>query len=851
VFKQSQGNTTQNWTTPEKLETGRGSASHISNTASTGDHPSVTYDASSIEVLEGLEPVRKRPAMYIGTTGPAGLHHLVYEIVDNSIDEALAGYCGLIEIEIREDGSISVRDDGRGIPVDQHPVENRSAAEVVLTTLHAGGKFDENSYKVSGGLHGVGISVVNALSTHLQVSIRRNGRVWEQSYERGVPTAPLEDVGESSDTGTTITFTPDMEIFPSVEYSFDVLSKRLRELSFLNAGVRIMITDKRDDKAHDFCYEGGIRSFVEHLNVNKTPLHDDVVYIAGEKPFDDHGREVPVSIEIALQYNDSYNENVYSFANNINTIEGGTHLVGFRTALTRTINRYLANSVKGTKSSAESVSGDDLREGLTAVISVKLPQPEFEGQTKAKLGTSEVRGIVEAIMYQELTNFLEENPRVAKPIVAKVVDAAKAREAARKARDLARRKGALADFSLPGKLADCQERDPKNCEIFIVEGDSAGGTAKQGRDRKTQAILPIRGKILNVERARLDRMLASAEIQAIIAALGCGIGLDFKAEKARYHKVVIMTDADVDGSHIRTLLLTFFYRQMRELIDHGYLYIAQPPLFRAVRNKRVTYLKDEPGLETYLLDHALQNAVVTAGPDSNTIEGDQLAELFEKASAFRRGLERFAVRMLDERVVNAVVRSEIYQEENLSAPEFLLTQIGPRIQAAFSRIDPDTDEILFSTEGGNGEGDARLVAATRRAGIEHRIVIDSEFLESTDMRRLCRLHEEIKEVSPGPYGLQLENNDTQEFGGADELLGVVLDLGRKGISIQRYKGLGEMNPDQLAETTMNSENRILRQVRVDDAVEADEVFTTLMGDVVEPRRKFIEDNALNVENLDI
>ncbi|MDE0910395.1 MAG: DNA topoisomerase (ATP-hydrolyzing) subunit B [Myxococcota bacterium] len=811
----------------------------------------MTYDASSIEVLEGLEPVRKRPAMYIGTTGPAGLHHLVYEIVDNSIDEALAGYCGLIEIEIREDGSIRVRDDGRGIPVDQHPVENRSAAEVVLTTLHAGGKFDENSYKVSGGLHGVGISVVNALSTHLEVSIRRSGRTWEQHYERGVPMAPLVDVGEASDTGTTITFTPDTDIFPSVEYSFDILSKRLRELSFLNAGVRIKITDKRDDKAHDFCYQGGIRSFVEHLNVNKTPLHEDVVYIAGEKPFNDHGREVPVAIEIALQYNDSYNENVYSFANNINTIEGGTHLVGFRTALTRTINRYLANSVKGTKSTAESVSGDDLREGLTAVISVKLPQPEFEGQTKAKLGTSEVRGIVEAIMYQELTNFLEENPRVAKPIVAKVVDAAKAREAARKARDLARRKGALADFSLPGKLADCQERDPKVCEIFIVEGDSAGGTAKQGRDRKTQAILPIRGKILNVERARLDRMLASVEIQAIIAALGCGIGLDFKAEKARYHKVVIMTDADVDGSHIRTLLLTFFYRQMRELIDHGYLYIAQPPLFRAVRNKRVTYLKDEPGLETFLLDHALQNAVVTSGPDSNTIEGEVLGKLFEKASMFCRGLERFAVRMLDERVINAVVRSEVHKEENLGDPEVLLTQIAPRIQAAFSRIDPEADEILFTTEGGNGEGDARLVAATRRAGIEHRIVLDSEFFESTDMRRLCRLHGEIKEVSPAPYRLQLENDDNQEFGGADELLGVVLDIGRKGISIQRYKGLGEMNPDQLAETTMNAENRILRQVRVDDAVEADEVFTTLMGDVVEPRRKFIEDNALNVENLDI
>ena len=789
--------------------------------------------------------------MYIGTTGPAGLHHLVYEIVDNSIDEALAGFCSLIEIEIRPDGSVSVRDDGRGIPVDHHAVENRSAAEVVLTTLHAGGKFDENSYKVSGGLHGVGISVVNALSTHLLVSIRRSGKTWEQSYERGVPTGPLEAVGEATDTGTTITFTPDSQIFPSVDYSFDVLSRRLRELSFLNAGVRITITDKRDDKSHDFCYEGGIRSFVEHLNVNKTPLHDEPVYISGEKTFDDHGREVPVGVEIALQYNDSYNENVYSFANNISTIEGGSHLIGFRTALTRTINRYLANSVKGTKNTAESVSGDDLREGLTAVISVKLPQPEFEGQTKAKLGTSEVRGIVEAIMYQELSSFLEENPRVAKPIVAKVVDAAKAREAARKARDLARRKGALADFSLPGKLADCQERDPKNCELFIVEGDSAGGTAKQGRDRKTQAILPIRGKILNVERARLDRMLASAEIQAIIAALGCGIGLDFNATKARYHKVVIMTDADVDGSHIRTLLLTFFYRQMRELIEHGYLYIAQPPLFRAVRSKKVTYLKDEPGLETYLLDHALQSAGITGGPEGALIEGEQLSALFGKASDYRRALERFAVRMLDERVVNSVVRSEVYREENFGDPSVLMNEIAPRIQQAFSRIDPEADEILFSTEGGNGEGPARLVAATRRAGIEHRVTIDSEFLDSTDMQRLCRLHGEINEVAAGPYRLQLENDEAREFDGADDLLGVVLDIGRKGISIQRYKGLGEMNPDQLADTTMNPENRILRQVRVDDAVEADEVFTTLMGDVVEPRRKFIEDNALNVENLDI
>ncbi|MCP5043852.1 MAG: DNA gyrase subunit B, partial [bacterium] len=658
----------------------------------------MTYDASSIEVLEGLEPVRKRPAMYIGTTGPAGLHHLVYEVVDNSIDEALAGFCKQIEITLHADGKVSVQDDGRGIPVDIHPTEDRSAAEVVLTTLHAGGKFDESSYKVSGGLHGVGISVVNALSTHLELSIQRQGSVWRQHYERGFPTTPLEPSGETDKTGTKITFSPDPDIFPSVDFSFDVLSQRLRELSFLNAGVRIIITDERDDKKHDFCYEGGIRSFVEHLNKNKTPLHDDPVFISGEKTFNDHGRTVPVNVEIALQYNDSYNESVFSFANNINTIEGGSHLIGFRTALTRTFNRYLANRAKGQKGQAESVSGDDLREGLTAVVSVKLPQPEFEGQTKAKLGTSEVRGIVEAILYAELSSFLEENPRVSKPIVAKMVEAAKAREAARKARDLARRKGALADFSLPGKLADCQERDPQKCELFIVEGDSAGGTAKQGRSRKTQAILPIRGKILNVERARLDRMLASAEIQAIIAALGCGIGPDFDASKVRYHKVVIMTDADVDGSHIRTLLLTFFYRQMRNLIEAGYLYIAQPPLFRAQRKRKSVYLKDEPSLEAYLLDHALETAQVTAG-GGESIESETLAGIFERASSFNKGLDRFSVRILDERVINAVVRAGLSDEDELTNPETLMNEIAPRIQQQFALIDPEADEIQFSTEG--------------------------------------------------------------------------------------------------------------------------------------------------------
>jgi len=822
----------------------------------------VSYDASSIEVLEGLEPVRKRPAMYIGTTGPDGLHHLVYEIVDNSIDEALAGYCSVITVTIEENGWITVVDNGRGIPTDMHPTENRPASEVVMTTLHAGGKFDENSYKVSGGLHGVGVSVVNALSSELTVIIKRSGKIHEQSFQRGTPITKLEITGDTDGTGTEVRFLADPEIFAITEFSFEVLSKRLRELSFLNAGVHILISDPANNKSHDFCYEGGINSFVEHLNEKRSPLHPDPIFLSGQRTFDDHGREVNVDVEVSLQYNDSYNESVYSFANNINTVEGGTHLIGFRTALTRTLNRYIASTSKTnangktkSKTDGPSVSGEDLREGLTAVVSVKVPQPEFEGQTKTKLGTSEVRGIVEGIVYQQLTSFLEENPRVAKPIVAKIVDTARARDAARKARDLARRKGALSDFSLPGKLADCQERDPAKCEIFIVEGDSAGGTAKQGRSRKTQAILPIRGKILNVERARIDRMLASVEIQAIIAALGTGIGEDFTAEKSRYHKVIIMTDADVDGSHIRVLLLTFFYRQMRDLIERGFLYVAQPPLFKVKRGKKSQYLKDEGELEDYLFALALDGSTVACG-DGEAREGDTLNALLKNASARQKSLDHYNIRLFDERIIDAASHVARPTLEDLQDESVLMSEVVPLINAEIERAHPlDGDDVVgelaWSAEpelSGNG---FKLVAKTRRTGQTLRSALDASVAGSGEFKKMIRLAAELSELGPAPYSLTQGDRESETFVLITSLLGRILEIANKGLSIQRYKGLGEMNPDQLAETTMMSENRNLVQIRVEDGVEADDVFTTLMGDIVEPRRRFIEDNALSVANLDV
>jgi len=815
-----------------------------------GKNHFVSYDASSIEVLEGLEPVRKRPAMYIGSTGPGGLHHLVYEVVDNSIDEALAGYCSEIKIQIHANNSVTVRDNGRGIPTGEHPVEKRSACEVVMTTLHAGGKFDENSYKVSGGLHGVGVSVVNALSIQLDLEICRDQKVWTQSYERGAPTGPLKEMGATEETGTRVTFQPDPEIFSETEFSFDTLSQRLRELSFLNAGVRIVIHDERDDKSHDFCYEGGIVSFVEHLNKSRSPLHEEPIFISETRPLTERGSG-DVSVEIALQYNDSYNEALYSFANNINTVEGGSHLVGFRTALTRTINRYIGSTQKpNAKGEKFTVTGDDLREGLTAVVSVKLPQPEFEGQTKTKLGTGEVRGIVESILYKELSRILEETPKVAKPIVDKVVDAAKARDAARKARDLARRKGALSDFSLPGKLADCQERDPTLCEIFLVEGESAGGTARQGRLRATQAILPLRGKILNVERARLDRMLASTEIQAIIAALGCGIGSDLDIEKIRYHKVIIMTDADVDGSHIRTLLLTFFYRQMRPMIEAGYLYIALPPLFKAKKGKKSRYLKDEGAMDDYLFALALAGCEVEIG--GQAIERDTLLELLRSASVRKRMLDRFKIRLFDERIVDAAATVGLLDTDALADETRLLEEVAPAIQAEFSRCEGEAaGQINWAVEFDRDHETNRLVAKLRRGGQELRSVFDQPCLESADFQRIRRNQDEFDAFGAAPYSLVLGGEPGLEILSIAGLLEKIIERGSKGVSIQRYKGLGEMNAEQLEETTMKPENRVLQQVRLDDIVEADDVFTTLMGEVVEPRRRFIEDNALNVENLDV
>ena len=798
------------------------------------------YKADNIKVLEGLEAVRKRPGMYIGDTSERGLHHLVYEVVDNSIDEALAGHCDNIEVTIHIDNSVTVVDNGRGIPVDIHSIEGVSAAEVVLTKLHAGGKFDKSSYKVSGGLHGVGISVVNALSETLEIEIKRDGRVYQQSYRRGVPQDRLTEVGKSKERGTKVTFTPDTEIFETVDFSFDILSQRLRELAFLNSGVKITIEDERSQKKHEFFYKGGLLSFVEHLNRAKTAIHPKVVHFAGEKE--------GVEVEIAMQWNDGYSENVFSFANNINTAEGGTHLIGFKSALTRTVNSY-AIEIGQLKKDDANLQGEDVREGLTAVVSVKVPEPQFEGQTKTKLGNSEVKGIVEALVNEKFSSYLSEHPADAKKIIAKGVEAARVREATRKAKDLARRKGALDSGSLPGKLADCQERDPALSEIYLVEGDSAGGSAKQGRDRRNQAILPLKGKILNVEKARFDKMLSSQEIRLMITALGTGVKEDYDPAKLRYHSIIIMTDADVDGSHIRTLLLTFFYRQMPDLVEKGHLFIAQPPLYKVKRGKQERYLKDEATLEDHLIELGTENIRVRATNDGTGLTGQALQAFVKKVARWEKLMALIMRKRKNRVVIEGLLLEEQFSEETLK-DEKALRGLESRLVSYVNLTAPDQAPVSCALEEDPEHNCFKIVCATRTNGSRSQTIIDREFLISAEYKEIKRLFNELTSIGVPPYAV--ENGDQQaQLRSLTEVLKYIMEGGKKGQYIQRYKGLGEMNPDQLWETTMNPETRILLQVRIEDAVEANDIFSTLMGDEVEPRRKFIEDHALTVKNLDV
>jgi len=872
---------------PRRDETGEPTASQHPGVSASGNGSGLgadDYGADKIKVLEGLEAVRKRPAMYIGSTGTQGLHHLVYEVVDNSIDEALAGFCDQVNVQIHIDNSVTVIDNGRGIPVDSH-ASGKSAAEVVLTVLHAGGKFDNDSYKVSGGLHGVGVSVVNALSETLELEIWRGGQVYQQSYERGAATGDLQVTGTTKKRGTKVTFKPDAQIFETTEFSFDTLAQRLRELAFLNGGVTITIDDERDGKGHKFLYEGGIVSFVQYLNQSKAAVNDKPIYMRGDRD--------GIEAEIALQWNDGYAETLYSFANNINTHEGGTHLSGFRSALTRTVNSYASRNNLAKDLKDATISGDDIREGLTGVISVKIPRPQFEGQTKTKLGNTEVKGIVEAIVNDKLGAYLEENPNVAKRVIAKAVDAARAREAARKARDLVRRKGALDSSTLPGKLADCQERDPAQSELYIVEGESAGGSAKQGRDRRFQAILPIKGKILNVEKARFDKMLSSDEIKTMIAALGCGIGTeDFELTKLRYHRIIIMTDADVDGSHIRTLLLTFFYRQMRSLVDSGYVYIAQPPLFRAKRGRSEVFIRDERDLETWLIRRAVESRVVVL-PDGSEISGTELEQKLEKLIQFRKYLQVIERRGPTRDVVIALLERGARGDKTFfgdleKVQAFADSLMTPSRSAS---VHPDEEHQAHS-----------VVIEDRSGGYPRHHRVDLDFVTTSEFRTIAASYQDVRGLlgpmvvrtgaanepeetgddtthatandtaiggapldaatklaaepktpdptataKPGPKGRDVE----VKVESLDDLVELFIAAGKKGVAVNRYKGLGEMNPDTLWETTMDPARRTLLQVRAEDHTEADLMFTTLMGDQVEPRRKFIEDNALDVKNLDI
>jgi DNA gyrase subunit B len=813
------------------------------------------YDARSIEVLEGLEPVRMRPAMYIGSTGPAGLHHLVYEVVDNSIDEAVAGHCDTVRVVLHADNSVTVEDNGRGIPVDLHEKEGRPAAEVVMTTLHAGGKFNNKAYKVSSGLHGVGVSCVNALSDRFELEIKINGKVYTQSYVRGVPQADLAEIGRTDKTGTMVTFHPDPRIFDETDFSFDILAQRLRELSFLNAGVRVQLKDERSGKEHDFHYEGGIHSFVEYLNRAKSPVHEPI-FVSGDREFEQSTGDgvvtTHVHIEVALQYNEGYNESVFSFANNVNTIEGGVHLTGFRNALTRTLNRYIQEKVA--EKDRITLTGEDTREGLAAVVSVKLDHPQFEGQTKSKLGNSEVTGLVANLINDKLGTLLEENPSLGKLLAGKCGEAAKAREAARKARELTRRKGALSDSNLPGKLADCQERDPSKAEIFIVEGISAGGTAKQGRNRETQAILPLRGKLLNVEKARLDRMLGNTEIQVLTSALGCGIGADLDLERLRYHKVILMTDADVDGSHIQTLLLTFFYRHMTELVKRGYVYIARPPFYKIKRGRTERYIQDDDEMQEFLLGIGLEGMRVYAEGHENSLSLDELRTLMDEIGRLEGAARSLERRGIDSRVVEAAALGAGLTSTELSLASTNQEEIERRVLAYVNAAHSDTMPLEFDW---NRDEEHSLWQPTIKAfqnGVIHSVVLDRELLESPDYQRFLEFAERTGHTGRTPFRLETSGDDSADseiIQTARALLERVLELGRKGLHIQRYKGLGEMNAEQLWETTMNADVRTLLQVQVEDAVVADETFSVLMGDAVEPRKEFIEKNALNVENLDI
>ena len=811
------------------------------------------YDATQIQVLEGFEAVRKRPAMYIGNTGSGGLHHLVFEVVDNSIDEALAGHCDRIEVIIHTDNSVTVIDNGRGIPVDMHPVEQRPAAEVVMTTLHAGGKFDSGSYKVSGGLHGVGVSVVNALSEHLGLEIKREGKVYHQAYQRGEPISQLEVVGKTESSGTKVVFKADTEIFETTEFSFDILSQRLRELAFLNKGVLITIEDERTEKRHEFIYEGGIVSFVEFLNKNKNSLYSKPIYLQGERSFmaveGGTKKEYQVQMEIAFQHNDTYTENIFTFANNINTKEGGTHLSGFRTALTRTLNNYATKNLSS-KEFKENFKGEDLQEGLTAVISVKLPQPQFEGQTKGKLGNTNIKGMVEQLVGEKLSYYLEENPRVAKKIIGKALEASRAREAARKAKELTRRKTALESSFLPGKLADCQEKDPAQCEIYLVEGDSAGGSAKQGRDRRFQAILPLKGKILNVEKARFDKMLENEEINTIISALGTGIEKDENTiVTPRYHHIIIMTDADVDGSHIRTLLLTFFYRRMPSLIERGYLYIAQPPLFKVKRRKKERYIKDESSLEKYLLECGAEGVELTPQGSSKSYKDNRLLTLLEKALKYRKLLEKLDKKQWDKNILSALAFESGFTKDSLKEKESV-REFFESFKRHASFFYPFVPPIEYSLIKDVEHSCFAICCLCKTNGIHRETLINFDLLTSTELEELRKIADKLKSIGNPPFTVTY-NEEKLTYNTLSEVLEFVLQAGEKGQEIQRYKGLGEMNPEQLWETTMNPEKRTLFQVNIEDAIEADEIFTILMGDQVDPRKEFIYKNAINVTNLDI